>query len=76
MFSQLCSHVCLPVLAVLPIVVVSTITDVSTGGAGLPVALSLILTWIQMARIGAASAVVTWEREKEKTVLQVLLAGV
>lgn len=50
--------VCIPVLAVLPIVVVSTVTDVSMGGAGLPVALSLVLTWIQMASVCAAFPIV------------------
>ena len=48
-----------PVLAVLPIVVVSTVTDVSMGGAGLPVALSLVFTGIQMASVGAAFPIVT-----------------
>lgn len=53
-----CVCVCVPVLAVLPVVVVSTVTDVSMGGAGLPMALSLVLTWIQMASVCAAFPIV------------------
>lgn len=62
-----CLRGCVPVLAVLSVVVVSTVTDVSMGGAGLPVTLSLIFTWIQTAAIRAAFSVVTWKREERIT---------
>lgn len=58
---------CVPVLAVLAVVVVSTVTDVSMRGAGLPVTLSLIFTRIQMASIRAAFSIVAWEREERIT---------
>lgn len=48
-----------PVLAVLPVVVVSAVTNVSMGRAGLPVAVSLILTWIQMTGVSAAFPIIT-----------------
>lgn len=53
------SMACVPVLAVLPVVVVSAVTDVSVGRAGLPVALRLVLTWVEMASVSAASSIVT-----------------
>lgn len=64
-----CVRACVrvPVLAVLSVVVVSTVTDVSMGGAGLPVTLSLIFTWIQMAGVRAAFSIVAWEREETTT---------
>lgn len=58
LYLQSVACVCVPVLAVLAVVVVSAVADVSVGGAGLPVALSLVLTWIQMAGICAAFAIV------------------
>lgn len=61
----MCSYVCVPVLTVLPIVVVSTVTDVSMGRAGFPVALGLVFTRIQVAGVSAAFPVVTWARELE-----------
>lgn len=62
-----CVWGCVPVLAVLSIVVVSTVTDVSMGGAGLPVTLGLIFTRIQMASIRAAFSIVAWERGEQIT---------
>lgn len=58
---------CVPVLAVLSVMIVSTVTDVSMGGAGLPVTLSLVFTRIQMASIRAAFSIVAWEREERIT---------
>jgi len=42
---------CVPVLAVLSVVTVLTVTDISMRGAGLPVTLCLILTWVQLTCI-------------------------
>lgn len=58
-----CAHVtahdcgvyeCVPVLAVLSVVTVLTVTDISVRGAGLPVTLCLILTWVQLTCIHTA----------------------
>lgn len=59
------ARLCLPVLAVLAVVVVSTVTDVSMGGAGLPVALRLVLTGVQVAGVSAAFPVVSCGIERE-----------
>lgn len=66
-----CVRVCacgtVPVFAVLSVVVVSTVTDVSMGGAELRVTLSLVFTGVQMASICAAFSIVAWEREETIT---------
>lgn len=49
-----CVYENVPVLAVLSVVTVLTVTDISMRGAGLPVTLCLILTWVKLTCIHTA----------------------
>lgn len=65
-----CVRVCVSVLvlAVLSVVVVAAVTDVSVGRAGFPVALGLVFTGVQVTGVSAASPIVTWRRKSAKNV--------